>query len=508
VLRPDLNIVFDQVTYDTKRSRMVYFTGGRTFAYDVVRRMWSDIGGIQSPPPVLGGSLCTDSRNDEIVLVGGWHVAETGEDGQLVGYTGTWIYASATGSWRRHDGATEPQPRMATRLVCDTGNQVLVMFGGDGQTHYLADTWIYDTRARQGRCSEAPGGPPPRAGHFTIYDPNTGWVIIGRGYNRVSLTDMWAYDTSSDRWLQLRGEVPVGWHITADIKPDESLVIITSTTESDWTGRTCDELFLNRTTYAFMIYTDGLVDDAAIPVPHERMLKRPPAETSPGAARDTAIRETQSPRLATMPANEWVELTDPGRAAPLRTWGSCSFNPDRGQIIYWGGGHCGYGGNDYDFYDVAGNTWISSPAVPDYPARAWNRGINHAGVTFAGAPWIRHGRKVYAYDPVSQRIINTKLVYLTAGYDPESLVACEPVAPDFCAGDDFHTSGYAKWVTWSYDREAERWELVCSGLPGLDLTVSTPHGVMAVDHNWGAVGSADRPDMVSYEGQRVVENAV
>jgi hypothetical protein len=35
VLRPDLNVVFDQLTYDSRRARMLYFTGGRTFAYDV-----------------------------------------------------------------------------------------------------------------------------------------------------------------------------------------------------------------------------------------------------------------------------------------------------------------------------------------------------------------------------------------------------------------------------------------------------------------------------------------
>ena len=55
---------------------------------------------------------------------------------------------------------------------------------------------------------------------------------------------------------------------------------------------------------------------------------------------------------------------------------------DRISMSYWINktGHCGYGGNDYDFYDVAENTWISSPIVPDYPPRAWNHGINVAGV--------------------------------------------------------------------------------------------------------------------------------
>jgi hypothetical protein len=31
-----------------------------------------------------------------------------------------------------------------------------------------------------------------------VYDPATGWVIVGGGYNRRDLTDMWAYDTAAE----------------------------------------------------------------------------------------------------------------------------------------------------------------------------------------------------------------------------------------------------------------------------------------------------------------------
>ncbi len=62
-----------------------------------------------------------------------------------------------------------------------------------------------------------------------------------------------------------------------------------------------------------------------------------------------------------MPVNRWVPFDEPGRAGTLRTWGSCSFDTDKGRIVYWGGGHCGYGGSDYDLYDVEQNTWIASP---------------------------------------------------------------------------------------------------------------------------------------------------
>ena len=35
---------------------------------------------------------------------------------------------------------------MNARMVTDTRNNVLVVFGGDGQSHYLADTWLFDLR--------------------------------------------------------------------------------------------------------------------------------------------------------------------------------------------------------------------------------------------------------------------------------------------------------------------------------------------------------------------------
>ncbi|MFC1563193.1 kelch repeat-containing protein [candidate division KSB1 bacterium] len=508
VLRPDLNIVFDQVTYDSERSRMVYFTGGRTFSYDVVGREWSDIGSEKNPPPVLGGSLCYDPFNDEIILAGGGHVAETGPDGKPVGYTGSWIYNCKSSLWQPLNGEIEPPPRIASRLVCDTKNKLLVVFGGDAQSHYLADTWIYDTRIREWRSSKAQGSPPPRAGHFTVYDPGTGWVIIGGGYNREELTDMWAYDAAQDKWFKLKGEVPVGWYVTADIAPDEGLIILTTSTKQEGDTRNCNEIYSVRTTYTFKVEKEGLVDEEVIPVRYEKILNRSIAEATAGTEPDAERRKAQMNRLSNMPENEWVLLSEPGRDAPMRTWGSCAFDTDKSRIIYWGGGHCGYGGNDYDFYDVEENTWTTSPLIPEYLSRSWDKGINAHGVTFSGAPWIRHGRKLYAYDPVSKKIINLKTIYLTAGYDPEVLQDYPPHSPYFGEGEGFTESGYVKWPTWTYDPDTEQWEIVCSGAVGLDLAAMTPHGVMALDQNWRAMDWGERTDMVTFEGEQVAENAI
>ena len=267
--------------------------------------------------------------------------------------------------------------------------------------------------------------------------------------------------------------------------------------------RNCDEQFTVRTTYYYRIDLDGLVDETA-PVPPGRIqLRRALEEATRGAVPDSARERRMSEFLAAMPSNRWVRLPEPGRAAMLRTWGSCAFDTDNGRIIYWGGGHCGYGGNDYDLFDVRTNTWLSRPLIPEYPGRSWHHGINPHGVTFRGAPWIRHGRKIYAYDPVSRKLINTKGIYVTGGYEPESMAKYYPTQPE--SSDEF---GYTKWVTWTFDPETDRWDIAASGLPGLDLTVGTPRGVMAVDHNWGAVGQSDRPDMTEFQGQRVVDNSV
>ena len=371
------------------------------------------------------------------MLAGGGHVAEKGPRGELVGYTGTWLFEPSSSRWRPLKSDPEPPPRMNSRLVCDTKNGVMVLFGGDAQSHYLADTWLYDMRTRHWRQSRAAGGPPPRAGHFAVFDPGTGWVIIGGGYNREDLTDMWAYDAATDQWMKLKGEVPTGWHITADLMPRDSLIVLTTAGKSNGDDMTCNEIYPVRTTWTFRMRREGLLDESARPQAQQGMARRSIEEATAGTSPDPERARTQASGIRTMPANQWVRFDGAGRQGVLRTWGSCSFDTDKKRIVYWGGGHCGYGGSDYDLYDVGGNTWIASPVIAEYPERAWDRGINAAGVTFSGVPFVRHGRKVYAYDPVSKLIINTKTILLTAGYDPELLRGIEPRNPNYGTGDEF-----------------------------------------------------------------------
>jgi hypothetical protein len=508
VVRPDLNIVGDQVTFDSKRRRMVYFIAGRTFAYDVTNRTWSDIAAGVNPPPVSFGSLCYDPFNDRIVLFGGGHVAEPGPDGRPVGYTGTWMYDCGTSQWTRVKTSGDPSPRMCARMVCDTKHEVMVVFGGDAQTHWLQDTWKFDLKNYDWVKSKSTRAPEARAGHFAVYDPATGFVLVGGGFNRKDLTDMWAYAAADDSWRKVRADVPTGFHVTADIIPEKSVIVLTTSRKPSEDEHSCNEIYPIRTTWAYSIKKEGLLDESAVASPIAAMLKRPAEEALAGSQPDPERQRARREQLRNAPTNQWIHFENPGRIAPVRTWGSCSFDTDKGRIIYWGGGHCGYGGNDYDFYDVADNTWRSGSAETEFPERSWDKGVNPGGVTFRGGPWIRHGRKVYAYDPVSKKVINMKAIYLTSGYEPEGLREIAPRRVEFGDRENRSALRYTKWPTWVFHEESQQWEILCSGSPGLDLLVTTPHGVMGVDYNWGEDGNNNRTDIRMWQGHPMVENAV
>jgi hypothetical protein len=483
VPRPDLNLVFDQVTYHPGSRSLIYFTGGLTAAYDVTGRRWSDLAPKHSPPPVVGGSLAHDSLHDEIVLFGGGHVAERGAGGKIVGHTGTWSYGFGDREWRRQVGA-EPPPRMNMRLVSVPEQLVLVLFGGDGQSHYLGDTWLYDLKSRVWRQSRSGKGPPARAGHFTVYDPQTERVIIGGGYNRQDLTDMWAYDAKQDLWQRIDAEAPVGFYLSADIAPDKNLILLTTSTRAPGDRSSCNTLYPVRTTYAYRIPKEGIVPPAPSTEVAQAMAKRTLEVTPPGDETEGSRRAAQAKRLANLPFNQWVQLANPGRVAPTRSWGAATFDTDRSLILYWGGGHCSYGGSDVDAYDIDAHTWRARESAPEYPERMWDKGVRLAGVTFQGRPWTDHGRRIYAYDPVSRRMVMVRPIRLTTGYDPEPLRSYTAWRSALADGLLNPPSSYVRYATWSYDPGTGNWELLGPAPVGLDTLVTTRHGVMGVNVHW------------------------
>jgi hypothetical protein len=480
--RPDLNISFDQVVYHPPSRSLVYFTGGLTVAYEVEARRWTNLAPAQSPPPVLGGSLAYDALHDEIVLFGGGQIAEKRDDGRIVGYTDTWIYSFLQKNWRRHAGKVQPSPRVYSRMVADTKNQTLVLFGGDGQSHYLADTWIFDCPTRTWRELNI-SCPPPRAGHFTVYDPKTGWVLIGGGFHRDDLKDIWAFDSTQKRWWRLNGEVPTAAYLNADFDPDRRSLLLVANNLAPGHGRNCDVLYAARSTYVYPFDEKKAIVEAKL-VKHAAMPHRPEGQSGRDFTPNPRRINSQEQLLKSLPANQWVHLVSPNRVAPVRTWGSATFDTDRGRIHLWGGGHCGYGGSDVDSYDVASHTWIGSEESPEYPHRLWARGVRSTGVTFGGNPWCEHGRRVYAYDSTCRKMIAVRPILLTTGYVPGGLSEFPGEPRARVDAKVKPPTAYSKYATWTFDPDSGRWDIVGPAPFGVDTLVSTKLGVFGINVDW------------------------
>ena len=110
------------------------------------------------------------------------------------------------------------------------------------------------------------------------------------------------------------------------------------------------------------------------------------------------------------PARATVGLCD--RGVDHRAWNTTAYDPDRHQLLWWGGGHVTYMGTDVAHYSVRANRWtIAYP--PDMPTEPTGGFYVKAALSFRDRPQIPvHSYRAYAYDPPSG-----KMFYLDRAYD-------------------------------------------------------------------------------------------
>jgi hypothetical protein len=201
VERPSRAPTFHQVTYDTRRERVLFYVGGKTFSYDPKTRRWTDLKPERSPTAcgsLVWASLCCDPVNDEAVLFGG------GMALNLWGGAYTWLYDCEANTWRPLDQPRAEQPplRCCVQTAFDAKNNVIVLFGGDDQSKRLADTWVYDVKTRRWAERKPPVSPPPVATCGLTYVASQGLVLMCSGNEQT-----WTYDAAANRWTRINGSL-------------------------------------------------------------------------------------------------------------------------------------------------------------------------------------------------------------------------------------------------------------------------------------------------------------
>ncbi len=400
VQRPSPILTFHQACYDSMRLRVVYYGGGKTIALDPASNTWTDLAPTKTPiacRSLAWGSQCYDPINDEILLFGGG-LAFNREGGAR-----TWLYDCKKNEWYRPKiEGEEPTPRCTTPIVYDRATQSMVLFGGYDQAAALNDTWVYRCKDRRWERRQPKLSPPPM---FTVAAaPLPDGRVLICGSNALAgietqqaswdPKETWVYDIARDTWQPIGTLKLPGHWLTATSSAKHGVVFLVTFHSS------------GRQTYAFR-YDPAAVDPAAsMPLkgagPGTLRFKYPQQrESLANAPKPDPKAHTKV--LAELPVNQFVDAKPPG-VLVSKTWSGATIDTDRGEVIYTGGGHSGYSGNDIATYSIAENRWTLD-APPRFPPFLESTNSAVYGWSYNARPWSQHTYLWYGYDPISKQVI-------------------------------------------------------------------------------------------------------
>ena len=464
--RPSPIYTFNQACWDGKRQRIVYFGGGKTFALDPAANTWSDLKPSAGPTAcdsLAWASLCYDPLHDEVLLFGG------GAAFNLAGGANTWLYDCRKNTWYRPRMAPDQEPplRCTSPIVYDPTHQVMVLFGGYDQSAALNDTWVYHCRDRRWEKRTPHPSPPP------MFDPAAaslpGGFILLCGANALKGTrthsvtwdnkETWVYDVARDTWKPAGGDLKLHnteW-LTATGSQKHGVAFLVAISED------------GRRTFAFRHDPKGPVVERAGSRPGTVRYKFSDQKESLEKAPKPDL-ESHKRFLARLPANQFVAAEPPALVVG-KTWSGATIDTDRSEVIYTGGGHSGYSGNDIAHYSIAANRWFldASPRFPPYL-----EGTNNVvyGWSYGARPWSQHTYLWYAYDPLSKKIVYCARPSIRDGSQVQ--LGDQPFV--------YEAKKHGYW-TWVYDPARHKLFSPCFGRPftnSWDLAlVGTPVGVFA-----------------------------
>jgi hypothetical protein len=463
VRRPSPIHTFNMACWDSKRRRIVYYSDGCTFALDAASNTWTDLEAANHPTccrAVAWASLCYDPGGDRVLLFGGGLATNPG------GGAPTWLYDCAENAWRRPALETEPPLRCNAPIVYDSATRAMVLFGGYDQASALNDTWVYDCRRDRWEERRPRTAPPPMFAPAAAAVPGTGKVLVcGNDARKVrrhhqaassAVKETWVYDVAANAWTPLGDGLRLQGYewLTAAGAAEQGVVLMAA-------------FGPERRTYAFRHDPGAPPADLPGAPPGTVAWKYPEQKESLEQA-PPPDPEAHAKVLASLPTNTFVDAKPPGLLIS-KTWSTAVIDSDRSEVLYTGGGHSGYSGNDVARYSIAQNRWRLDfpPRFPPF-LESTNAGI--FGWSYGMAPFSQHTYLWYAYDPASRT-----MVYLARPslFDGVQVQLGDDPADVFTYTAKEH--GYASWVYDSAARTMHRpdfgrpfanpWHLALAGTP-------------------------------------------
>jgi hypothetical protein len=196
--------------FDSKRKRIVTFGGFNTQMYNIwemyalyldpespVFEKWLTVRYKKKHPPGRMDHVAVyDSLKDRMVIFGGWDMERRDYFGD------TWAFNFTSGKWAKiKTSRSHPTKRRHAVGVYDSKRNWFVIYGGYGEKGLLNDSWAFDLTSDT--WINITPGPQPRIDHQAIFNPKTGNILIYGGDARLpkKFHDLWE--------LQVRKDIPI-----------------------------------------------------------------------------------------------------------------------------------------------------------------------------------------------------------------------------------------------------------------------------------------------------------
>lgn len=312
----------------------------------------------------------------------------------------------------------EPPARALSPLAYHYGSAQLVMFGGDGLDRHYGDTWTYDCQHRRWRQHYPEIHPRPRAGHSLLSLKDSDKVILlggyglGNGhsylykdvYKRMAF-EAWLFDPEQLKWSRLQcckeniGSTSgaISEPLIGASGPNDTIALVTHHRE----GRQTWFAQLDTEKLALVAPKSGPVQYGSVAFRGDEDQPRPgqrsydpnfyEREQQPNASAGDDL-------FAKLQENSWT-LIAPKKKVDVAGWGTSTYDAQRRQVLYWGGGHSEYKGTNVFHFSVDTLQWSLSNR-PEWVLEATSGFLLAQLISFANRPHIPvHAYQSYAYQP-------------------------------------------------------------------------------------------------------------
>ena len=392
---PDRRTSVTPLVYDSARDRMLLF-GGDSSRFGTGIRLddtwalslsgtptWSQVSTSGAPRRADHG-MVYESGGDRLIVFGGFDpVGRTNE---------TWGLDLASGTWSQIlPAGAPPSPRTRPRIVYDTDDDRVLLFGGRSVSGIEGDTWTLtlDGSPTWLEHSMTPT-PIPRSGPEAVFDASTGeMIIVGGGSALASYlesgVDSWRLDVDSGVATKVS---PAGWPPknreggSGVYDPVGERFVVFGGRYWNWTTQV----------WAMDVHTNLWTFDEGTGSPppglqgHLLVYDSVAHRLLAFGGRDSTLTQRNDTWAYDLTTKVWTLLTPAGTTPAIRTGDHGIFDPAGNRLLLFGGNVSGTDQNDLWALDFSGTpTWAEL-----FPT---------------GGPPAARRNHVCVYDPIRHRMV-------------------------------------------------------------------------------------------------------